>query len=65
MNIAGHEFSAEDLLCRAVRNARPQSRVPVQRWVLIKDVFAVGSTVARAMCVLADRDPDEELRKPR
>ena len=63
MNLAGHEFSDIELLRRAVRNARPTSRVPVQRWVLIRDIFAVGSTVARAMCIECGKDPDEELRK--
>lgn len=65
LNLAGHEFTADNLMRRAVRNARPHSRVPVQRWVLVKDIFAVGSTVARAMCVACDLDPNEELRKPR
>lgn len=63
MIIAGHEFTDHDLLRRAVRNSRPTSRVPVQRWVLVKHIFAVGSTVARAMCVECGVNPDEEVSK--
>lgn len=63
IDLAGHKFDGRDLLQRAMRNIRGTSRYGQPRWVLVKHVFALGSTCSRALCHLFDLDPDEELKK--
>jgi len=54
--------SDSELLRRAIINARPQrGQTQVQRWVCVKDVFAVGSTTAMLLCREAGLDPDKLL----
>jgi hypothetical protein len=65
MNLAGHEFAERDLLGRAMRNMQGTSRWGTMRWVLVKEAFGVGSTVAHALCAEFELDPDEELKKGR
>lgn len=65
MNLAGHEFAERDLLRRVMRNMTGTSRQGTPRWVLVKETFAVGSTVANALCAEFELDPDEELKKDR
>lgn len=47
----------DGLVERAVRNAKPTRTRP--RWVVVKAVFAVGSTSAHNLCRRFDLDPDE------
>lgn len=62
MNLAGHEFEERELLRRVVRNLRPTKRQRyIQRWVLVRNAFGCGSTVARALCCEFGLEPDEEL----
>lgn len=57
-----HWPTDEDLINRAVKNARPNyGNGPAPRWGAVMDVFAVGSTVARYLCERAGVDPDEKL----
>ena len=50
-----HWPSDEVLLSRAVRGVEPDG--VRQRWALVRDRFAVGSTVAHALCVRFGVDP--------
>jgi len=53
--------SDKALVERAVRNAR---RPGYQKWAGVMDVFAVGSTSARALCVEFGLDPDAITPRP-
>ena len=53
------EITNEDLVKRAVRNARPHQLGDAPRWVAVMDTFALGSTFAYQLCRLHDLDPDE------
>lgn len=63
MILAGHQFNERDLLERAMRNMKGPSRTGMYRWVLVRDAFGVGSTVAHALCQEFNLDPDEVLKK--
>lgn len=59
------DYSDEDLLRRAVRNARDpnkRGRSNAARWVHVMEVFALGSTYAAQLCRRFDLDPDEMVR---
>lgn len=58
-----HEFDERDLIMRVMRNMRGRSRYGEMRWVIVRDTFACGSTVARALCHEFGLDPDQELKK--
>lgn len=63
MKLSGCEFTERELLERVMRNARPKNRNSYKtRWIIIKEVFGVGSGVANALCHEFNLDPDEELR---
>ena len=63
MNLAGHTFDERDLVGRVVRNLRPRrGERNVMRWVLVRDTFAVGSTVAHELCREFNLDPDEVIK---
>ena len=58
-----HGILAEELLRRAVRNARARhTRRMHSRWVAVMDVFALGSTYANDLCRRFGLDPDEQVR---
>lgn len=63
LNLAGNEFDEQDLIGRVMQNIRGNSRNPQPRWVLVRDQFAVGSTVSKALCREFDLDPDEVIPK--
>lgn len=58
------EVKLEDLVRRAVRNARPRKCEEVQRWVAVGDAFAVGSTWAMQLCKYFNLDPHEMIHGP-
>jgi DNA gyrase/topoisomerase IV subunit B len=58
-----HEFDERDLIERVMRNMQGTSRYGTPRWVLVRDAFGVGSTVANALCHEFDLNPDDELKK--
>lgn len=66
ITIDGNKFEERELIGRAIRSiqgpSRRRSSYGVQRWVLVKDMFCVGSTVARGLCREFGFDPDEALR---
>ena len=63
MNLAGHEFEDRDLIKRALLNLRPRrGERNAYRWVMVKHLFGVGSTVAHALCAEFDMDPDEVIK---
>lgn len=53
----------EDLLRRAVTNARGNSRGKVWRWVAVMDMFALGSGYAQQLCARFGLDPDEYVKR--
>ena len=57
-------YAAEELVVRAIRNARPRKPGPSPRWVAVQDAFALGSTYSVALCRGFGLDPDEELDGP-
>lgn len=58
-----HEFEERDLIRRVLLNLpRATGRKPRQfRWVVVRDLFGVGSTVANALCREFDMDPEEMI----
>lgn len=63
MNLAGHQFEDRNLIERVLRNLHPsRGQRNVMRWVLVKKVFGVGSTVANALCHEFGLDPDEVMK---
>lgn len=63
MNLAGINFDKRDLIGRVMRTMRPRrGERNVQRWVLVLDTFAVGRTVAHALCAEFNLDPDEVIK---
>ena len=63
LNLAAHEFNERDLIRRVMLNLRARNRFKTARWVLVMKTFGVGSTVARALCLEFDMNPDEELNR--
>ena len=63
MKLERHEFDERELLWRVMHNMRGPTRYGTPRWVVVKNVFGFGSTVAHAMCREFNLDPDEELKK--
>ena len=63
MILAGHQFNERDLLERVMRNITGPNRTGEYRWILVRNTFAVGSTVAHALCQEFNLDPDEVLKK--
>jgi len=57
-----HELTAEQLVERAVVNARPHPHSQPFRWVGVKETFALGSTYAQELCVKHGLDPDEVMK---
>lgn len=64
-NIAGVIRPTDSrLLWGVMHNLTPRDGGKTQRWVVVRDVFAVGSTSAIALCREFDLDPDELLDGP-
>lgn len=66
ITIDGNLLDERDLIRLAISNLRGPSKYRckrgTERWVLVRDAFAVGSTVARGLCREFGFDPDEALR---
>ena len=54
-----HDYTDENLVRRAVMNARSKETGESPRWVAVMDTFGLGSAYAHDMCRLYDLDPDE------
>jgi len=54
-------YTADAMVCRAVRIARPRYGEPGPKWGAVSDTFACGATVAKMLCRWAEVDPDEEV----
>lgn len=63
MILAGHDFEDRALVGRVMRNMKGISRYGTQRWVLVKNTFGVGCTVAYALCHEFGLNPDDILKK--
>ena len=55
------DISDDDLLRRAVRNARANKKA--WRWVAVMETFALGSGYAQELCRRFDFDPDEYVKR--
>lgn len=61
-----HGYFAEDLLHRAVWNARDRNARKGQkhpRWVAVMDAFALGSGYSHDLCRKFGLDPEEEVKR--
>lgn len=58
-----HQYSAESMVERAVRNAKPHFTFTgdAPMWVAVMDAFGLGSTYARDLCRKHNLDPDETV----
>ena len=54
-------YTAEQLVKQAASFSTPK-KGKAPRWVVIKDVFCVGSTVATEICRKCGLDPDEIVK---
>lgn len=57
-------ISAEDLVKRAVMNAKPRNPGEWPRWVAVMDAFGLGSTYATQLCRAHGLDPDQKIPSP-
>lgn len=57
-------ISADDLVKRAVMNAKPRHPGEWPRWVAVMDTFALGSTYATQLCRAHGLDPDQMILCP-
>jgi hypothetical protein len=66
ITIDGNEFECRELVGRAIRSlkgpSKYRSKRGTERWVLVRNAFGCGSTVANGLCREFGFDPDEELR---
>ncbi len=63
LNLAGNEYEERRLLGYVMKYMRSTTRYKQKRWVVVKDTFGVGSTVAHALCREFDLSPDDDLSK--
>lgn len=52
-----------ELLQRVVRGARPRGRDKQPRWVVVMDLFALGSTYSHQLCRRFGMDPEELVKR--
>lgn len=59
------ELTAEQLVERALRNARPRAVGGSEvRWSAVADAFGLGSTYATELCKKFGLNPDEQVNGP-
>lgn len=63
LNLAGHEYEERRLLAYVMKYMRSPTRYKQKRWVVVTEMFCVGSTVAHALCREFDLNPDDDLSK--
>jgi len=56
------EITDEQLVCRAVMNARPRGMGDAPRWAAVMDTFGLGSTYAWELCEAHDLNPDDRVQ---
>lgn len=63
ITLAGIKFDERDLIRRVLMNLPRAKRKHLQqeRWVVVHNRFAVGSTVAYALCREFGLDPEEKI----
>ena len=54
-------YTAEQLVKQAARFARPKKGKAL-RWVVVRDLFSVGSTTATEICHKCGLNPDEVVK---
>jgi hypothetical protein len=55
------EYTQEDLVKRAMRNAFPRVCGDAPRWVAVMDTFGLGATYAVELCNIHRLDPEEKV----
>lgn len=55
------EITDEQLVKRAMMNARPHSNGEAQRWVAVMDTFGLGSTYAWELCQAHNLNPEDKV----
>lgn len=64
MNLADIEISERELIRRVLNNMQSTYRrrsQTIPRWACVVELFAVGSTVAKDLCVEFHLDPEEYI----
>jgi hypothetical protein len=56
------EIADDELLRRAVANARPLKAGVWPRWAAVMDTFLLGSTYAQELCERFDLNPHELIK---
>jgi len=51
----------KELVYRAMHNMRNRHRTPIERWVLVKETFGMGSTYSTALCGRFGMNPHEKM----
>jgi hypothetical protein len=54
-----HDYTDDQLVRRALMNAKPRRNGEAPRWVAVMDTFGLGSTYASDLCLAYKLDPDE------
>lgn len=66
ITIYGNELKERDLIWGVIANlkgpSKYRSKRGTERWVLVRNAFGCGHTVAIGLCREFGFDPDEELR---
>jgi|GEM_PF-1494243 len=64
LNLAEHEFTPDQLIERVMKNMTrpPKGQAQIQRWAMVKQTFAVGSSVACTLCHHYQLNPDDVIR---
>ena len=55
------QYALEEMVRRAVTNARPRDFGKSPRWVAVRDTLAYGSTTSTLLCLHFGLDPHEEI----
>lgn len=55
------DYSFEEMVKRAVLNAKPHCYGTLSRWAAIQDTFHYGSTTSAQICIHFGLDPHEEI----
>jgi hypothetical protein len=63
MDLAGHEYDERKLIYRVLANMRKVKTGGRYRWAAVMAMFGLGSTVAKALCLEFQFDPDERVLK--
>ena len=58
-------YSDQEMVSRAIANAKPKLCGVAPRWVAVMDTFGLGSTYAHDLCRVHGLNPDEPINGAR